>query len=103
VRTPDRITAKAFIENGIRLYIYSGMTHVKAAIYDGWAVVGSANFDKLSLRINQETDLATSDPRFVERLERELFEVDFAHSREWTEVRPISWRDYVTKFVAKQM
>jgi phosphatidylserine/phosphatidylglycerophosphate/cardiolipin synthase-like enzyme len=65
--------------------------------------VGSANFNKLSLRINQETNLATPDPRFVEVLEYELFEVDFARSTEWTEKRRITWRDYVSRFIAKQM
>lgn len=97
------ITAKALLRNGIRVYIYPGMTHVKAALYDGWAIVGSANFDKLSLRINQETNLATSDPHFAERLKRELFEVDFARSIEWTEAEPVRWRDYIAKAIAEQL
>lgn len=104
MNSANLITTNAFIDNGIRIYVYPGMTHVEAAIYDGWAVVvGSANFDKLSLRINQETNLATPDPRFVEVLECELFEVDFARSTEWTEKRRITWRDYVSRFIAKQM
>jgi cardiolipin synthase A/B len=97
------ITAKALIRNGVRVYVYPGMTHVKAAVYDGWAIVGSANFDKLSLRINQETNLATSDARFVEPLVRELFEVDIARSKEWTEVEPVGWRDYIGKIIAEQL
>ena len=40
------------MRNGVRVYAYPGMTHVKAAIYDGWACVGSANFDKMSLRMS---------------------------------------------------
>jgi cardiolipin synthase A/B len=87
----------------VRVYVYPGMTHVKAAIYDGWAIVGSANLDKLSLRINQETNLATSDPRFVEQLARDLFAVDFAHSKEWTEAEPVGWRDYIAKIVAEHL
>jgi cardiolipin synthase A/B len=97
------ITARALINNGVRVFVYPGMTHVKAAIYDGWAIVGSANFDKLSLRINQETNLATSDPRFVDRLARELFEVDFARSEEWSRAGPVGWRDYVSKVIAEQL
>lgn len=97
------ITAKALLGNGARVYIYPGMTHVKAALYDGWAIVGSANFDKLSLRINQETNLATSDPDFAERLRRELFEVDFARSLELTEAAPVRWRDYIAKAIAEQL
>ena len=30
-----------------------------AAIFDGWACVGSANFDKLSFEVNREVNLAT--------------------------------------------
>jgi hypothetical protein len=67
------------------------------------AIVGSANFDKLSLRINQETHLATSDPGFVRRIEQELFEVDFARAREWTEKKPAGWNDYLAKFFADQL
>ncbi|HEX5676001.1 MAG TPA: phosphatidylserine/phosphatidylglycerophosphate/cardiolipin synthase family protein, partial [Azonexus sp.] len=97
------IAANAFLGNGIRVYGYPGMTHVKAALYDDWAIVGSANFDKLSLRINQETNLATSDPRFVGLLQRDLFETDFARSEEWTEVKPVGWSDYIAKLIADQL
>ena len=65
--------------------------------------MGSANFDKLSLRINQETNLATSDPRFVEPLRRELFETDFSRSQEWTEPTPVGWSDYIAEFIADQL
>lgn len=103
MNSANLLAARAFLANGIRVYGYPGMTHVKAALYDGWATIGSANFDKLSLRINQETNLATSDPRFVERLARELFEADFARSREWTEARPVGWGDYIAEFIADQL
>ncbi len=103
MNSANLLAARAFINNGIRVYGYPGMTHVKAALYDGWATVGSANFDKLSLRINQETNLATSDPRFVERLARELFDADFARSQEWTEARPVGWGDYIAEFIADQL
>lgn len=103
MNSANLLAARAFINNGIRVYGYPGMTHVKAALYDGWATVGSANFDKLSLRINQETNLATSDPRFVDRLARELFEADFARSQEWTEARPVGWGDYIAEFIADQL
>ena len=43
------------VRNGIRVYAYPGMTHVKAALYDGWACVGSANFDKMSLHVGPGT------------------------------------------------
>lgn len=103
MNSANLVAARAFHNNGIRVYAYPGMTHVKAALYDGWALVGSANFDKLSLRINQETNLATPDPGFVRRLELELFEPDFARSREWTEAKPAGWTDYLAKFFADQL
>ena len=103
MNSANLLAARAFLANGVRVYGHPGMTHVKAALYDGWATVGSANFDKLSLRINQETNLATSDPRFVERLRRELFEADFAGSREWTEAKPVGWNDYIAEFIADQL
>jgi cardiolipin synthase len=97
------VASNAFVRNGIRVYAFPGMTHVKAALYDGWACVGSANFDKLSLRINQETDLATSDPAFVGRLQRDLFERDFARSREVLAPRSIGWGTYLGSFIANQL
>ena len=97
------LAANVFLRNGVRVYGYPGMSHVKAAIFDGWACVGSANLDKLSLRINQEADLATSDPHFVNRLRRELFEVDFARSRELKEAQPVNWTDYISEFIADQL
>jgi cardiolipin synthase len=103
MNSANLLAARAFLANGIRVYGYPGMTHVKAALYDEWAVVGSANFDKLSLRINQETNLATSDPRFVEPLRRELFETDFSRSQEWTEPTPVGWSDYIAEFIADQL
>ena len=87
----------------MRVYAFPGMTHVKAALYDGWACIGSANFDKLSLRVNLETNIGTSDPRFAGRLERELFERDFARSRELLEVRSVGWSAYLASFVANQL
>ena len=103
MNSANLVAARAFLNNGIRVYAYPGMSHVKAALYDGWAIVGSANFDKLSLRINQETNLATSDAGFVRRMEQELFEVDFARAREWTEKKPAGWSDYLAKFFADQL
>jgi cardiolipin synthase len=90
------------VRNGIRVYAYPGMTHVKAAVYDGWACVGSANFDKMSLHVGQELDIGFSDPATVERLKQELFEKDFARSHEITEPGTTSWFDSVVKAFTDQ-
>jgi len=91
------VTANYLIENDVRVYVYPGMTHVKALIIDGWACLGSANFNHLSLRLNQEVNVATSDPATVERLRRELFEVDFDKSHELREPIPVGWTDHVVE------
>ncbi len=70
--------------HGIRVFLLPGMSHVKAALYDGWACVGSANFDRLSLRVNNEFSIGCADPEFTAALRRRLFEADFARSREVT-------------------
>jgi len=103
MNSANLIATRAFVRNGIRVYAYPGMTHVKAAAYDGWAVVGSANFDKLSLRVNGETNLATSDPAFAATLRRDLFERDFARSREITTPPRVGWTTYISDFVADQL
>lgn len=68
--------------HGIRVFLRPGMSHIKAALYDGWACVGSANFDRLSLRVNHEFSIGFSDPTTTADLQRRLFEDGFRSSRE---------------------
>jgi cardiolipin synthase len=74
------LAANEMLANGIRVYLYPGMSHVKAAVFDGWACLGSANLDKASLRFNREINLATSHPAVVQELITRLFEKDFDES-----------------------
>lgn len=74
-------TARGLLAAGAKVYRYPAMTHMKAMICDGWARVGSANLDTLSLRINRELDIATNDPAAVRDLERRVFLADFGVSR----------------------
>jgi cardiolipin synthase len=99
----NALVAGELVRNGIRVYAYPGMTHVKAAIYDGWACVGSANFDKMSLRVGQEEDIGFSDTATVARLKQELFETDFARSREITQPGATSWFDSIVKAFTDQL
>jgi len=103
MQTSDEVTGNELIENGARVYVYPGMTHVKAAIYDGWACLGSANFNKMSLRVGQELDVAFSDPATVDRLKQELFETDFKRSRELTQPAPLNWFDSFVKAFADEL
>ncbi len=89
------LAANTLLANGVRVFIYPGFTHAKAAIFDGWASMGSANLDRLSLKINQELNIATSEPEAVQELLEELFEPDFAMAAELTEPFPEKWADYL--------
>ena len=95
----NALAANAMLEHGIRVFIYPGMSHVKAAVFDGWACIGSANWDRWSFRINKELNIATSEPATVAELERRLFEPDFANSVELTEPFPERWTDHLLEVV----
>jgi len=83
------------VRHGVKVYLYPGMTHVKAAIYDGWASFGTANFDKLSFKVNKEVNIGTSDPRVVAALQQQLFGPDLAISQEVLEEQPTNLTDHV--------
>ena len=74
-------TSRGLIEAGAKVYRYPKMTHMKVTLCDGWAQVGSANLDILSMRINRELNLAFSDPATIRELERKVFQADFRVSR----------------------
>ena len=42
----NKVTANRLLRAGVRVYLYPGMTHVKATTVDGlWAYLGTGNFD----------------------------------------------------------
>jgi len=89
----NALAANVMLEHGIRVFVYPVMSHVKAAVFDGWACLGSANWDKWSLSINKELNLATSHPEAVDDLLKRVFETDFERSVELTEPFPERWSD----------
>jgi cardiolipin synthase len=89
------LAANTMLAAGIRVYIYPGFSHAKAAVFDGWASVGSANLDRLSLHINKELNIATSEASAVNELMETLFEPDFQLSGELTEPFPQRWTDHI--------
>lgn len=103
MNSTNLFTANRLLEGGVRVFVYPGMTHIKAAVYDGWASFGSANFDRLSLKVNQEINLATSDPEVVRRLNHEVFEPHFAQSTELTEALSWNWQDYLASMLARPL
>ena len=74
-----------FLRQGIRvLYQPPPFVHTKLLLVDGvWSLIGSANLDPRSLRLNFEFDLEVYDREFTELLERD-FEETTAVSREVT-------------------
>ena len=98
----NKVKANRLLANGIRVYAYPGMLHTKAAVVDGWAMLGSCNFNKLSLRMNDESDVATTDPTFVATLNERLFESDFKSSRILTEPLPVTSSDVFAEALAHQ-
>jgi cardiolipin synthase len=74
-------TAARLGERGVKIYRYPGLMHLKAAIFDGWVCLGSANMDTLSLRINREKNISFSDPAAVARFRRQVVDRDLRVSR----------------------
>jgi cardiolipin synthase len=97
------VTISDLLQNGVRVYAYPGFTHVKAALYDGWACVGSANFDRFSLQANYEFNVGFSGIEQVKTLERRLFQTDFAKSREIHTLPEVPWSSYLADWLANEL
>ncbi|RFC52689.1 MAG: Phosphatidylserine/phosphatidylglycerophosphate/cardiolipin synthase [Verrucomicrobia bacterium] len=78
----NRALIPQLLNCGVRVFLLPGMSHVKAALYDGWACTGSANFDRLSAGVNDEWNIGFSDPAAVRSLESKLFLPDMKAARE---------------------
>jgi cardiolipin synthase len=99
----NRVAINKMLQNGIRVYQYPGMSHIKAAVFDGWACVGSANFDKLSFQVNREVNLATSHAPVVNELLERLFMPDLARSTEITEMMDLTMQARFFELVADEV
>ena len=97
------VTANLLFDNGAQVYLYPGMSHAKAAVYDGWCCVGSANFDWLSFQRNLELNIGTSHPEAVQALEEQFFEPDFAKSIRMKEPIPANWKTYVARILSGRL
>ena len=99
----NQLAINTMLEHGIRVYRFPGMSHIKAAVFDGWACVGSANFDKLSLKINKELNLATSDPSAVNELMESVFIPDLMVSEEIKVPVDITMTAWVAEIIADEL
>jgi cardiolipin synthase len=68
---------------GVKIYEYeAGINHAKVALVDDvWLMVGSANLDTRSMRLNFELNSLVRDPKTASALERVLTD-DFSSSRQ---------------------
>ena len=82
VKYASRDAYERLMSDGIEIYEYEPtMMHTKAMIVDGrWSVFGSANFDNRSLELNDEMNVAVSDPGLAARL-LEDFEQDLRRAK----------------------
>jgi cardiolipin synthase len=85
VRTVARSYYASLVKSGVRVYEYQpSLLHAKTLVVDGqWSIVGSANTDVRSFRLNFELGVFTVDEPFAELLE-ERFEADAKESAEIT-------------------
>lgn len=97
------VTSNRMFANGIRVYHYPGMSHIKAAVFDGWACIGSANFDRASFRLNVEANIAFTQEEKVQEILDTLFLPDFEASEEMTEPFPETWQHRFMEAIANQM
>jgi cardiolipin synthase len=90
VKYAGRYAYQKFLDQGIEIYEYRPtMMHAKTMVVDGtWSIFGSANFDNRSLELNDEMNVAVSDPGLAARL-LEDFEQDL---RQATKLDPDTWR-----------
>lgn len=97
----NRVTANRLLKAGVRVYLYPGMTHVKALAVDGvWAYTGTGNFDNLSLRHNRELGLAVVAGPLIREIEERVFLADFRPEWELTEPLPLTPLDYLYELLA---
>jgi cardiolipin synthase len=97
----NRVTANRLLCSGVRVYLYPGMTHVKAGVVDGcWAYLGTGNFDPLSLNHNHEFGLAICDGPVIGELEKLLTGSGLHPEWELKEPLPLTLRDRACALLA---
>jgi cardiolipin synthase len=99
----NKMTVKRLLDNGVRVFVYPGMTHVKAAVYDQWVCFGSANFDDLSLHKNYELNIFTDNPAIVREVKEELLEDGQKLSTEIHDAGEISIIEFFTASLSQYL
>lgn len=98
VDTAARSYITHLLTSGVKIYRYQGTVfHAKTAVIDyAWASVGSANLDNLSLLLNYEANIFSTNTEFIQKM-REQFDIDIAHSDQ-IDLKQWSTRPFFEKF-----
>jgi cardiolipin synthase len=97
----NKVTANRLLAAGVRVYLYPGRIHTKAALVDGcWAYLGSGNFDLLSLRRNHELGIVFGPGPLLAELEGTLFQRDFNPDWELHAPLPLTVKDCAYEMLA---
>ena len=69
------------LKAGVKIHRYrDSMFHAKTGVVDdAWASIGSANLDNLSLLLNYETNIRSTEPKFIAEI-KEQFIRDIEHA-----------------------
>lgn len=89
VKFSSRDQYARLMSEGVAIYEFQPtMMHTKVMVVDGvWSMFGSANFDNRSLELNDEMNVAVSEPALARRFLQD-FEHDLARSRR---LEPAAW------------
>ncbi len=89
IRHAGRRFYYGLLRHGVQIFEYQPrFTHAKVSLCDNWASVGSSNIDRWNLYWNLEANQEVDDAPFASQV-RQMFEADFAMSREY---RLDEWR-----------
>lgn len=97
----NKVTANRLLAAGVRVYLYPGRVHTKAALIDGcWGYLGSGNFDLLSLHRNHELGVVFGPSPILEAINQVLFQPDFNPDWEVRSPLPLTAADYAYELLA---
>ncbi len=97
----NKVTANRLLAAGVRVYLYPGRVHTKAALVDGcWGYLGSGNFDLLSLHRNHELGVVFGPGPILEEINQVLFQPDFNPDWELHAPLPLTAADYAYEMLA---
>ncbi|HEY4518631.1 MAG TPA: phosphatidylserine/phosphatidylglycerophosphate/cardiolipin synthase family protein [Candidatus Paceibacterota bacterium] len=72
----SRTYTRSLAKRGAQVHLFSSMLHSKYFIVDvGWAMLGSANLDNMSLLNNYEHEIVGTNEGFVKALEKNVVEL----------------------------